>query len=207
MGDADGRVGRVDALPAVSASAEDVDAELFLGDVDVVVLVDFGKDQDRRGGGVDAPLRLRGGDALHAVGAALEAQGPVDALAGDGGDDLLVAARFTGVVVHHGDLPAARLAVAAVHAEEIAGKEGRLVAARAGADFEKRVALVGRVGGEKGEKNRLLGGGDLLLEGGNLLLGHFAELGVGGGVVDQRLVVGQLGERRGIGLDVGFEPL
>ena len=71
--DAHGRVGGVDALPARAGRAEHVDAQVVRVDLDLDVL-GLGQHQHAGGGGVDAPLRLGGGHALHAVHAALVLQ-------------------------------------------------------------------------------------------------------------------------------------
>jgi hypothetical protein len=48
------------------------------------------------------------------------------------------------------DAPALALGVAGVHAQQVAGKQRRLVAAGAGADLEEDVALVVGVAGQQG---------------------------------------------------------
>src|SRR5690606_3436622 len=77
--DADRRVGRVDALPARAGRAVHVDAQVVGIDLDVDLLR-LGRHQDADGAGVDASLRLGGGDALHPVDAALVLQPRPDAL-------------------------------------------------------------------------------------------------------------------------------
>jgi hypothetical protein len=103
--------------------------------------------QDRNGacGGVDTPLCLGLGHALNAVAARFELELGIRAEADDARDDLLVPAEVRGVLGDHLDLPAVAFREARVHAEQIAGENRRLVAARAGADLEKDVALVVRV--------------------------------------------------------------
>ncbi len=64
-------------------------------------------------------------------------------------DNFLETANARGAGVHHFDLPALALGVAVVHAKEIRRKEGCLVAAGAGPDFQKDVFLVVRVPGQK----------------------------------------------------------
>jgi hypothetical protein len=96
------------------------------------------------------PLRLRRRDALDAVDAAFELQPAEDAVAGDGGDDFLVA---PGVALGRRvqlDPPAARRGVARIHAEQVAGEDGGLVSAGAGADFQHgRGVLVGVARGQQ----------------------------------------------------------
>ena len=52
---------------------------------------------------------------------------------------------LAGILAQHLDLPALRLGIAAVHAQQVAGEDRRLVAAGTGADLEKYVALVARI--------------------------------------------------------------
>ncbi len=83
------------------------------------------------------------------------------------------------------DSPALLLGIARIHAEQIAGKDRRLVAAGAGADLEEHVAPVVGVLGQQhalqvGFKRLKLGLGF-----GNLLLGHLAHVGIT--VLEQRL--------------------
>ena len=97
MRHAHGRVGLVDVLAAGAARAHGVDADVLRPDLDVDLL-GLGQHRDRRRRGVDAPARLGRRNALHAVHAGFELQAREHALAGDRGDDLLVAAE---VVLRH----------------------------------------------------------------------------------------------------------
>ena len=118
----------------------------MIGDVDLLRL---GQHGDGRGRGVDAAGRLGVGHALNAMHAGFEFELGEGAAAADFGDDFLVAAHRAFARGHDLDLPALLGGVALVHAEQIAGKQRRLVAAGAGADFENDVALVHRVLGEE----------------------------------------------------------
>ena len=75
----------------------------------------------------------------------------------DAGDDFLVAAGFGRAGGDQLDPPALRLGIALVHAEQIAREQRRLVAAGAGADFEHRRALVGRIARQQRQRQRALG--------------------------------------------------
>lgn len=77
--------------------------------------------------------------------AGFKLQTSVHAVAADLGDNLFVAAMFAFVGAHDLHAPAARFGVAAVHAEQIPGKERRFVTAGTGAHFDKRVTLVVRI--------------------------------------------------------------
>src|ERR1700722_3071230 len=70
------------------------------------------------------------------------------AASGDLGDDFLVAARRAFAHRKHFDLPALGFGIFQIHAEKVAGEEGRFGAARASAPFEDDVALVGGVLGQ-----------------------------------------------------------
>ena len=91
------------------------------------------------------PCALGGRHALHAVAAGFEAQRLVDLVAVDAQHQFLVAAEVGRALAHHLGAPAAALAVAQVHARQVAGEQRRFVAAGAGADFQEGVARVVRV--------------------------------------------------------------
>ena len=148
MGDAHGRIRLVDVLAAGAAGAHGVDADVLGADVEVDVLR-LRQHGDGGGRGVDAPARLGGGNALHAVDARLVLEAGKHALARDRRHDLLVAAE---IVLRQADdlgLPAALLGIAAVHAEEVGREQRGLVAAGAGAHLQDGALLVGRVLGQE----------------------------------------------------------
>ena len=92
------------------------------------------------------------------------------------------------------DLPALGLGIALVHPEQVAGEQGGLVAAGAGADLEHRRPLVGGVAGQQLERQRALGLGQPRLQVGKLLAGHLADLGA------------RIGQHLGEQLDLGADP-
>ncbi len=94
---------------------------------------------------MDAPLGFGFRHALHAVPAGFKLQLTVHAVAGNFGNHFFETAVFAFVGAHHLDTPAAAFRIAAVHAEQIAGKDRRLIAAGAGAHFEEAAALVIRI--------------------------------------------------------------
>ncbi len=83
--------------------------------------------------------------ALHAVTARFELQTAIGTFASHARDYLFITAVFALVGADDLHAPAAGFGVAAVHAEEIAGEDRRLVAAGAGAHFDKAGAFVIRV--------------------------------------------------------------
>src|SRR4051812_32488270 len=109
---------------------------------------------------MNSPLRLRGGDPLDAVDAALVAEVPKDALAAQLEDDLLEAAEFSRAGFQRFDLEANTFSVAIVHAPEIGGEEACLIAAGAGADFQDRVLILIGIGRQEGELDVALELGD-----------------------------------------------
>ncbi len=74
--------------------------------------------------------------------AGFELEARIGALAADAGDHLAIATQFGLAGGNEVHLPALFFGVAAVHAQQIGGKQRRLVAAGAGTDFQKQVALV-----------------------------------------------------------------
>ena len=190
MGDADSGIGLVDVLATRAGGAEGVDADVLVVDLDLDIL-DLGQDRDGGGRGVDPAAGLGGRNALDAVDAAFELQPAEDALAGDGGDDLLVAAGIALGGRVQFDLPAAGGGVTGVHAEQVAGEQGRLVATGACADFQHgRGVLVGVTRGQQqGDAALHLGKG--VLQNLQLIGGHLRHLGVSG----HGLEIGHLGPR------------
>jgi hypothetical protein len=132
-------------LATCTAGAEGVDAQLGRVQRDLGRLVGLGHHGHGASTGVDAALAFCRGHTLHAVAAGFEAQRAVDLLAFHPQDQLLVAAHLARAVAHDLGAPAALFTKAQVHAGQVAGKQRRFVTAGAGADFDKRRALVVRV--------------------------------------------------------------
>ena len=155
MGQTDRGIGRVDALAAVSGGAHDVDADVLLVN-DNVHILRFRHDGHRDRGRVDPAAALRLGHPLHPVDAALVLEPGVGALAGDHEDDLLEAA--DPVLVDGDQLcpPPAPFRVMHVHPVDLGRKEGRLIAARAGADLHDNVLVIVGVLGEEKDLQLLL---------------------------------------------------
>jgi hypothetical protein len=142
VGDADRAVGLVDVLAAGAAGAEGVDAQLGR--------VQLRPPRPRRARASRPPCRrwcgcgpgFGGRHALHAVAAGLEAQRLVDAAR-----PRRAAPAPCSRPVRTGSRSGPRcaspaLAVAQVHARQVAGEQRRFVAAGAGADLEEGVARV-----------------------------------------------------------------
>ena len=184
--EADGALGLVLVLAAGPAGTHHVAVDVLGPDHDLDVL---GLGQDGHGGGrgVDAALGLGLGHALDAVAAGLELQVPERPVAADAEARLAVSAELGGHEFQGLELPAHRLGVAAVHLDEVAGEQGRLVAAGARSDLHDQPRAVGAgllVVDQVAEG--LAGLGFLLLERFKLGLVVLPRLGVGLGL-DQGL--------------------
>src|SRR6185437_16704017 len=82
-----------------------------------------------------------------------------------------------GAFFEDGELPALKIGIALIHAQEVASEQRRLVAAGAGPDFEDCVLLVRLVAGEQQDADRMLHLVEFFLDLGDLgfsHLGHFA---------------------------------
>ena len=127
--------------PPGPGGAVDVDLQVLRGDLDLDLL-GLGQHRDGRGRGVDPALRLGLRHPLDPVGAALELEHRVGAVAPDLEGDLLEAADLGRRLREHLGREAALLGVAGEHVEEVAGEQRRLVAAGAGADLDDHVLVV-----------------------------------------------------------------
>src|SRR5258708_556255 len=94
---------------------------------------------------MNASLRLGGGHALHAVRSGFEFEQRIRPAADDAADDFLVAAMLARTFAQNLDAPTLGFGITRVHAEQVAGKDGSLVAAGAGADFQEDIAVVVRI--------------------------------------------------------------
>ena len=128
---------------------------------------------------MDAALGFGGWHPLHAVAAGLKLQFGIGPKAHQPGDDFFVAAQvgFAGRDNFH--LPAVAFGKARVHAEQVGGKQRRFVAARAGAHFQKNIALVVGVARQQELLQRQLQHNQPLLAVFQLGLRQFAHVWVG----------------------------
>ncbi len=145
MGDADGRVGRVDALPARPAGAEDVDLQVAVVDRDLD-LVGLGQHEHGRRRGVDAALALGHRHPLDAVRPALVLEPWPGALALDRERHLVDPAEVAGVERQGVDAQPVAGGVGAVHVVQVAGEQVGLLATLGAADLDDDVAPGVRVG-------------------------------------------------------------
>src|SRR4051794_2154128 len=161
------RVRRVHRLPAGAGRAVDVDLEVVGVELHVDLL-GLGQHRDGRRRGVDPALRLRLGDPLHTMRAALPLEDRVRAVALD---------RERVVAVAHLERLGAQtllLGVAGKHPVEVAGPQAGLLPARARADLDDHVLVVVGVALDHREAELVLEALDLGLGG----FEHLACLGV-----------------------------
>ena len=205
--DAHGRVRFVDVLAPGPAGAEGVDAQVGRVQGDGLGFVRLGHDGHRAGAGVDAALGLGFGHALHAVAARFKAQAAIDVVALDAQHHFFEAANLVFIGAHDLHAPALLGGVAGVHAREVAGKQGRFIAAGAGADFHEGVAFVVRVFGQQQALQFVFQLLQLLIGAGDFFLGHLGHIGVieqlvRGGAVGLALLVAGVaaGDLRHVGV-------
>ena len=141
----DSGIGGVNVLAARTRGAESVDAQVRRVDVRQFRFRQLWHHRHCTGRGMNTPLRFRSRHALHAMTARFKLQTTIHAVAADLGDNLFIATMLAVVSAHDFHAPATRFSVAAVHAEQIPGKQRRFVTAGTGADFHKRVTLVVRI--------------------------------------------------------------
>ena len=118
VGDAHGRVGRVDALTAGAARAEDVDADVLLVDLDRVGGVDDGRHVDHRERRLPAGLVVERRDAHEPVDAVLAGERAVGVGRLDLEDDALDAGLLGLLPLVDVERVAVALGPAVVHAPE-----------------------------------------------------------------------------------------
>ena len=148
MGDPHRRIGGVDVLAARARRAHGIDPKIRSRDHQINL---FGLWQHGDGGGgcVHPALGFGFGHALHAVHAGFEFQAGKHALAFDVHRHVFDTAQIAVLLIHDLEGPAHRFAVALIHAQQVGCEQRRLIAARAGANFQDRGPRVGGVFGQK----------------------------------------------------------
>ena len=142
---------------------------------------------------MNAALRLGGRHPLHAVAARLETQTAVDLIARDAQHHFLVAAKLAGRLAEQLGAPSLALGIAGVHAQQVAGKQRRFVAAGAGANFQISGTRIVRVLGQQQALQLLRQLRAFGLCRLRFVLGHLLHVGIGLGIVQQGLGFGQVG--------------
>jgi hypothetical protein len=126
--------------------------------------------------------------ALYPVAARFELELAVGAVAHDTHHHLLVAADLACAFAHDLAAPALALGVAGVQAQQVAREKGRFVTASAGPDFQEHVAHVVGVAWKQQLLQCVFEGGQLRLDGRDLLTRHVRHLRVGGHLLRAREV-------------------
>ncbi len=144
MRQANGRVGRVDPLPAGTRGAKAVHADVLLVHLHVHVL-GLRQDRDRGRRRVDAAGGLGLRYPLHPVDPAFVFEARIRARPFDESRDGFQAADPGVIPVHDLDLPAPGLGVPLVHPEELSGKKRGLLSSRPRSDLQEDAAGVVRV--------------------------------------------------------------
>src|SRR5262245_7697335 len=202
MRDAHRGIRLVHVLAAGAAGPHSIDANVLGADFEVDVL-HLRQDGDGGSGGVDAPARFGGRNALHAMHARLVLEPGEHTLAGDRGDDLLVAAKIVFREADDFRLPAMLLGIAAVHAEKVGREQCRFVAPGSRPDLQNRALLVGGVLGEEVNPQLLLEIRQARLEPCKLIARQRRKVLVGSRIGNQRCQVLTLALRLAQGLDGG----
>ena len=174
MGQPDRGVGRVDRLPARAARAVDVDADVLVGDLDLVGLLEERHDLDRGEAGLAAALVVERADPDQPVGAGLDGQRAVGVRRVDGERGRLEPGLFGVGRVEDLDRVLVLLGPADVHPHQHLGEVGGVDAAGPGTDGQQGVADVVLTGEQRADLERL----DELVEPRELVLGLGQRLGV-----------------------------
>ena len=128
---------------------KDVDAQVFLFDINCAIIIEFWQHGHGGSRGVDAATGFGGWHALHAMDAPFVFEAAIGAVAMDFERDFFVATDTVFAGIEQFDLPAHPLGIAQVHAVEVGRKQGRLVATFALAQFHNHAALVVGVTGKQ----------------------------------------------------------
>ena len=160
------------------------------GDVDVF---DLGQHRNGGGRGVNAAGGFGFWNALNAVHAQFKLEFGKRPTPADLRDDFLEPARGAFARRDNLGFPAMLAGVALIHAEEIAGEDGCLVAACPAADFQDDVALIHRVLGQQRGADFLLERQPFGFQHRYLRAGDGAHLWLGRRVSNHRVEIGQLG--------------
>ena len=150
VGHTNGGICGVHGLATRAGAHEDVDFQILLIDFNlIIVFVSFREHNDTGRGSLDATLRFGDGNTLHAMHATLILEGRPYAifrrrstLGANGKLHVFDATQLGGVFALHGDRPATLFRISHVHAQQIARKKRRFLAASARLDFHDRVTRI-----------------------------------------------------------------
>ena len=141
-------------------------------------LVELREHGHRAGGRVNTALGFGRRNALHTVSARLKLQFRIGAVSDHADDHFLIAAKITLALRDNFRFPALTLGIAHIHAEQVARKKRRFIAARAGTDFQEDVPLVVRISRQQHDLEILIELLKLLAALRELRLGEFLHVGI-----------------------------
>ena len=150
MGDPDGGIGGIHALPARPGRAEDIHTDFRSGNLNVIHLIHFREDGHGCRRSMDAPRGFRHGHTLDPMASGFILEDAVDMGPCDRENDFLESPDIRGAHINDGHFPAARIAEPGIEPEKIPGKKGGLIPACTRADFHDDVPFVIRIRGEQG---------------------------------------------------------
>ena len=127
---------------------------------------------------MDAALGFGFRHALHTMAARFELERAEGVVTFDPHDDFAIAAQVGRAFGDEFGLPAALLGVAAVHAQQVAGKKRRFVAAGAGTNFDQRGSPVVGVARQEQSLQDHIFAVEQALRGGGFIVCEFAQLRV-----------------------------
>ena len=151
VGDAHGGVSRVHGLTAGTGGTVDVNLQVVLANLNLFGLIHLRENQHTRRGGVNTSLRFGCRNALHTVHTALIFQVRPHTFGGlirgafNRNLRILIAAHIGAGGGNNLGFPAFVLGVPHVHAQQVARKQRRLVAARASFYLKNHVTAIIRV--------------------------------------------------------------
>ena len=132
-----------------TTGAESVDAQIRGVDFDRLGFIGFSQNRHGASAGVYASLGFGGWHTLNTMAAGLELQSTINPNPLDADHHLFVATQFTDGFADDFHTPTLVGAITGVHAQQIPRKQGRFIATRASADFQKRVTGVVGVFGQQ----------------------------------------------------------
>ena len=176
MSQADGRIGRIDTLAAVSGSPHDIDPDILIRDIDIDIIIHLRHDGDGDGGGMNPAAGFRGRHALDPVDPAFIFKSGIGSLARDHEVDIFHAADPDLFKIQGLRLPAPGFGVMDVHPVDFGGEQGRFIAAGPRPDLHNDVLLIIGVFGDQQDLQLFLQAVQLLFGAADLLPGQLAHL-------------------------------
>ena len=173
------RVGRIDALSAVSGGTVHVDADIVRIDLDFYI-IDFRQYGHRRGGRMDTTGAFGFRHTLYAVRTGFIFESGISALALDQHTGFLDTAD-TGIVgIHDLGFPSAAFRIAQIHTQKVLREQRSFFTAGAGTDFQNNILFIVRIFRQQQDLQLFLHLRYLIFIFGDLHLGELAQLLIAG---------------------------